>query len=89
MKAGDPSNMYIHLGGDKIIRSSELIAILDVAGDKPSNQDKMFFTHAEQEKAVEKIGDEDAKSLVVTEMKLYYSPISSSTLKKRAKHFSN
>lgn len=81
--------MYIHLGGEKIIRSRELIAIFDIASDKPSKLPKSFFTHAEQEKTVEKIGDEDPKSLVVTETKLYYSPISSSTLKKRAKHFSS
>ena len=82
--------MYIHLGGEKIIRSRELIAIFDIASDKPSKQlPKSFFTHAEQEKIVEKIGEEEPKSLVVTESKIYYSPISSSTLKKRSKFFSS
>lgn len=88
MKAGELS-MYIHLGGDKVIRSRELIAIFDISNDKPSKLPKTFLTHAEQERIVEKIGDEDPKSLIVTESKLFYSPISASTLKKRSAFFSN
>ena len=80
--------MYIHLGGEKIIRSRELIAIFDIASDKPSKLPKSFLTHSEQEKKVERIGEEEPKSLVVTESKIYYSPISSSTLKKRSRSFS-
>ena len=38
-------------------------------------------------KDVEQIGEEERKSIVVTKNKIYYSPISSSTLKKRAHHF--
>jgi len=40
--------------------------------------------HARKNREVETIGDEEPKSIVVTEEKVYYSPISSSTLKKRA-----
>jgi hypothetical protein len=82
-------NMYIHLGGDKVIRSRELIAIFDISNDKPSQLPRMLLTHDNQEKKVERIGEEDAKSLVVTESRLYYSPISSATLKKRSKIFIN
>ena len=81
--------MYVHLGGDKVIRTRELIAIFDISTDKPSKIPKTFLTHAIQEKKVEKISEEDPKSLVVTEGKLYYSPISSSTLKKRSAHLNN
>lgn len=82
--------MYIHLGGEKIIRSRELIAIFDISNDKPSKSMPIsFFTHDEQERIVEKIGEEEPKSLVVTENKLYYSPISSSTLKRRSRSLGN
>lgn len=80
--------MYIHLGGEKIISSKELIAIFDISNERPSADPKTFLTHDNQERMVEKIGDEDAKSLVITESKLYYSPISTTTLKKRAASFS-
>lgn len=76
--------MFIHLGGEKIIRANELIAIFDLSMEKTSKISKQFISHAENEKRLEMIGEEDSKSLVVTVNKVYYSPISSSTLKKRA-----
>jgi hypothetical protein len=76
--------MFIHLGGEKIIRAAELIAIFDLSMEKTSKISKQFISHAEKEKKIEMIGEEDSKSLVVTKNKVYYSPISSSTLKKRA-----
>lgn len=81
--------MYIHLGSDKVIRSRELIAIFDISNDKPAQLPRTLLTHTNQEKKVEQIGEEDPKSLVVTESRLYYSPISSSTLKKRSANFNN
>lgn len=79
--------MYIHLGGEKIIRSAELVAIFDISIEKSSKISKQFVTHALQQKNVESIGEEEAKSIVVTKNTVYYSPISSSTLKKRANVF--
>ncbi|WP_342563681.1 extracellular matrix/biofilm biosynthesis regulator RemA family protein [Paenibacillus sp. FSL R7-0345] len=77
--------MYIHLGGEKVIRSSELIAIFDISIEKSSKVSKQFILHSSQDKKLERIGEEEAKSIVVTKNTVYYSPISSSTLKKRAK----
>ncbi|WP_410512930.1 DUF370 domain-containing protein [Paenibacillus sp. BR2-3] len=77
--------MYIHLGGEKIIRSSELIAIFDISIEKSSKVSKQFVIQAQQDKKLERIGEEEAKSIVVTKNIVYYSPISSSTLNKRAK----
>jgi len=79
--------MYIHLGGEKIIRSAELVAIFDISIEQSSKLSKQFISHAIKSKTVETIGEEEAKSIVVTLEKIYYSPISSSTLKKRAHHF--
>ncbi|CAM3077778.1 extracellular matrix/biofilm biosynthesis regulator RemA family protein [Paenibacillus sediminis] len=79
--------MYIHLGGDKIIRSSELVAIFDITIEKSSKISKQYVTHAMENKTVEVIDEEESKSIVVTKDIVYYSPISSSTLKKRANVF--
>lgn len=76
--------MFIHLGCDKIIRASELIAIFDLSIEKSSKISKQFIQQANKDKRTEVIGDEESKSLVVTRGKVYYSPISSTTLKKRA-----
>ncbi|OXS56672.1 DUF370 domain-containing protein [Cohnella sp. CIP 111063] len=77
--------MYIHLGGEKIIRTSQLIAIFDISIEQSSKLSRQFVLHAQKNKEVETIGEEDPKSIVVTEHKVYYSPISTSTLKKRAR----
>lgn len=79
--------MFIHLGGDKIIRAAELIAIFDLTVERNSKITKHFTAQALKEKRVETIGEEESKSLVVTIDKVYYSPISSTTLKKRANSF--
>ncbi|MNP55318.1 hypothetical protein D3C76_1499540 [compost metagenome] len=76
--------MYIHLGGEKVILSSELIAIFDITIEKSSKISKQFIGHALEEKKIVRIGEEEAKSIVVTQNEIYYSPISSSTLKKKA-----
>lgn len=78
--------MFIHLGGEKIIRTSELVGIFDLSIEKMSKVTKQFTSQAELDKKVEVIGEEECKSLVVTLDKVFYSPISSATLKKRAHH---
>lgn len=76
--------MYIHLGGEKIIRTSQVVAIFDISIEQSSKLSRQFVAQAQKNKEVEAIGEEDPKSIVVTEGKVYYSPISTSTLKKRA-----
>jgi hypothetical protein len=80
--------MFIHLGGEKLIRSNELIAIFDLSIEKSSKISYQFVQEALERKAIEKIGEEEPKSLVLTSTKLYYSPISPATLKKRAQSLS-
>ena len=79
--------MFIHLGGEKIIRSGELIAIFDLSVERNSKVSKQSVQQAKKKQLIEVIGEEESKSLVVTKDKVYYSPVSTSTLKKRAHHF--
>ncbi|MHA0857579.1 extracellular matrix regulator RemB [Paenibacillus sp. CMAA1364] len=79
--------MYIHLGGEKVIRSSELIAIFDISIEKTSKISKQYVNHVKEEKVLITIGEEASKSIVVTKDAVFYSPISSSTLKKRVNVF--
>lgn len=78
--------MYIHLGGEKIIRTSQVVAIFDISIEQSSKLSRQFVAQAQKNKEVEAIGEEEPKSIVVTEGKVYYSPISTATLKKRAHH---
>ena len=77
--------MFIHIGGDIIVRDKEVIAILDVNHIKRNRKKKYnFIVEVEKTHEVVKIVNEDLKSLIITKDKVYYSPISSTTLKKRA-----
>lgn len=76
--------MFIHLGGDKMVSAKEVIAILDLSIEKSSHLTKVFIHHANEGKKMETIGTEEPKSIILTASKVYYSPISASTLKKRS-----
>lgn len=79
--------MYIHLGGEKVVSSRELVAIFDISIEKSSKISKQFIANMLDSKQIVQISEEEAKSIVVTEHTVYYSPISSSTLKKRCDSF--
>ncbi|WP_276356536.1 extracellular matrix regulator RemB [Cohnella caldifontis] len=78
--------MYIHLGGEKIIRTSQVVAIFDISIEHSSKLSRQFVAQAQKNRGVETIGEEEPKSIVLTDDRVYFSPISSSTLKKRAHH---
>ncbi|MGB8955010.1 MAG: extracellular matrix/biofilm biosynthesis regulator RemA family protein [Tumebacillaceae bacterium] len=76
--------MFIHLGGDVMVQSKEVIAIFDLKMKYSSDSTKEFLDVADEEGFVVIIDQNESKSFVVTTRKVYYSPISSLTLKKRA-----
>jgi hypothetical protein len=75
--------MYVHIGGEMVVRSEEIIAIFDISVGPTSKVSQQFILHAEQNNHLYAISDEEPKSLVVVKNKVYYSPVSSSTLKRR------
>ncbi|MBM7606736.1 DUF370 domain-containing protein [Metabacillus litoralis] len=74
--------MYIHLGDNFVVPSKEVVMILDRQSSLESPIVDEFFTK-QQDKIVE-LSSGDAKSIIVTFDKIYFSPLSSGTLKKRA-----
>jgi extracellular matrix regulatory protein B len=75
-------NLYIHLGDNFVVPSKEVVTILD----RQSSQSSSIVTEflEKQEDKIVQLSHGEAKSIVVTMDKIYYSPLSSSTLKKRA-----
>jgi len=73
--------MYIHVGEDVIIRSSEIIAILEKDTVHSSDEIKSFL--AEHKEAVVHLANGNFKSMIITKPHVYLSPIASGTLKKR------
>lgn len=77
--------MFLHIGGDLVVRSKDIIAILDINNtDENIEKSRYFNKGVEKETEVVKIANESIKSIILTKEKVFYSPISSLTLKKRS-----
>ncbi|MDI3256706.1 MAG: DUF370 domain-containing protein [Kyrpidia sp.] len=76
--------LFIHLGGDIMVSSKDVVAILDAKMVDVCEDTRQFLHVADEEGFVSRIEPGEGKSLVVTTKHVYISPISSLTLKKRA-----
>ncbi|AXF56505.1 extracellular matrix regulator RemB [Salicibibacter kimchii] len=77
--------MFVHIGGYTVIRSKDIVAILNYDVQEASTITQQYLASLNENEIVKIVEDNDAtKSLVVTSEKLYHSPISSTTLKRRS-----
>jgi len=76
--------MYVHVGGEYSISDRFIIGIFDMDSITPKQTDMIRFL-AEAEKAghVEYVSEEIPRSVVVSVDRIYFSPISTATLRKR------
>jgi len=84
--------MYLHIGTNVLIRTVDIIAIIDRKGKKEKNKtNQQFLEQVQKEGEVIDISDlasENAKSLVLlTNNRVYISPISPQTLYRRSKNY--
>jgi len=76
--------MFLHLGGDTIVFKKDIIAILDYKKGF-SSINKEFLEIAGNEGFIKSISDPGKeKAYIITSDKIFISPISCSTLKKRS-----
>ena len=81
--------MYLHLGGDVSLPLHELLCIIDLRTPSVSTANMAFTRAAGAEKRVHKGGEDDEfRSMIITSETVYFSPISSATLKRRIKSLS-
>ena len=88
--------MFLHIGENIVISLKNVIAILDIetttttttTETTTSTETKEFLKIAEEKGFIYNISKEIPKSFIITEIdkksKIYFSPILSTTLKKRA-----
>ncbi|SDJ25504.1 extracellular matrix regulator RemB [Natribacillus halophilus] len=77
--------MFVHIGGYTVIRSKDIIAILNYDVHESSSLTQQYLASLHENEIVKAANDDDAtKSLVITSEKLYHSPISSTTLRRRS-----
>jgi regulator of extracellular matrix RemA (YlzA/DUF370 family) len=84
--------MFLHIGTNVMIRTNEMIAIIDRKGNDDKNKiNKKFLEKIKDIGEIIDISDletENAKSMVlVNNNVIYFSPISPQTLYKRSKNF--
>lgn len=80
--------MFIHLGGDTLVNSKEVIGIFDLESTTVSKKTRDFLKIAENKKEVINVTYELPKTFIVCsnknkKRKIYISQLSSSTLLKR------
>lgn len=80
--------MYLHLGQDTVVRTSEIIGIFDMDNATVSKATRQFLAQAEKRGEVINVTGELPKTFVVCrdkrgEVRVYISQISSATLRKR------
>lgn len=77
-------NMLLHLGGDVVIRTNDVIVILDYGKKQKDEPLQSLLEHYKASKDTVWITESAVKSVVVTEEKIYVSPIAAATLNKRS-----
>ena len=79
--------MFLHLGENVVVPIKDIIGIFDLQNTMYSSDTIQFLRLAEEDGFVERITSEQPKSFIIAEVdnksKIYFSPISSTTLTKR------
>lgn len=90
--------MFLHLGGDCVIKSKDIVAILDTTSALKSKDSSAFLKTCEEEGFVKDISNDEVRSFIIVEwiektnrlekgthkIVVYKSSISALTLQKRA-----
>lgn len=79
--------MYLHVGEEVSIRTKDIIAIIDKESMNSSPFMDIFIQN--QQEQVFNLAKGPYKSVVITLDKIYFSPFSSGTLKKRSQGLFN
>ncbi len=86
--------MYLHLGGNTLIRSDDIVGIFDIDKVTVKKDSREFLSTAQKRNQVINVTYELPRSFVVSsnkqkQNKVYISQLSPSTLKKRAMDYKN
>ena len=76
--------MYLHVGGDYLVRKDKIIGIFDIENTSISKHPREFFKVSEKNTKVITVSFDLPRSFILDdEEKIYISPISPQTLLKR------
>ncbi|PXW89820.1 uncharacterized protein DUF370 [Streptohalobacillus salinus] len=75
--------MFMHIGHDQVIRSEEIIAMINQQDIETSSINEEMIDFVEHQDDELELDDDVIKTIVITKDNVYYSPLSILTLKKR------
>lgn len=75
--------MYLHLGDSAVVPYASVLGVFDLDNATYSKRTRDFLERAEADGELTSLGQRLPVSLVVTESRIYLSPISSQTLNRR------
>ena len=77
--------MYLHLGEDTVVNSKNIIGIFDMDTSTVNKATRDFLEKAEKNDKIIYVNYELPKSFIVSDDKIYVSPLNTSTLLKRTR----
>ncbi len=77
--------MYLHLGEETVINSKQVVGIFDMDTSTVNKATRDYLEKAEKENKIIYVNYELPKSFVVTDEKIYVSPLNTGTLLKRTR----
>ncbi len=78
--------MFLHLGEDIVLQTKEIVAIIDSNVVEESEIVKEFIDVNDRKNNIVHISDGTVKSIVITKKKVYFSPLTAVTLKRRSQY---
>ncbi len=81
--------MFIHLGGDTLVRTDEIIALINLESTQGIQSIQDLLGKLAAKGCVEKLDNQNHKSAAILANKVIISPISTVTLRKRAEFVDN
>jgi hypothetical protein len=80
--------LFLHLGEDIVLQTKDVVAIIDCHIVDESVILKEFIDVNTQKNNIIHISDGSVKSIVITGSKVYFSPMTAVTLKRRSEYMS-
>ncbi|HHV35373.1 MAG TPA: DUF370 domain-containing protein [Syntrophomonadaceae bacterium] len=78
--------MYLHIGNEMMIPLEELVMIIDMESGNQTEATEEYLVFASWDKQVVYVSSKiNNRSIIITRDKVFYSPISTATLVKRAR----
>ena len=75
--------MFLHLGGDITVKSSDVIGIFDIEACSVSRITVDYLNNCQKNQRIVNISEDMPKSFIVTDSKTYISNVSCQTINRR------